>query len=89
MDFTASEVLYPATILRLTTAEFCSQLPWNALRRLLLTLHGSFMLKEGFVLLPDWVFTAKVKNESLAGDKITITAYDMPGNETVEEKTLA
>ncbi len=48
--------------------------------------EGSAVQKAG---TPDWVFTAKVKNESLAGDKITITAYDMPGNETVEEKTLA
>jgi hypothetical protein len=36
----------------------------------------------------DWTYKATVKNESLAGDKITITAYDMPGNETVKGSTL-
>ncbi|HBL77673.1 MAG: hypothetical protein A2W90_02810 [Bacteroidetes bacterium GWF2_42_66] len=28
----------------------------------------------------EWIYTATVMNESLAGDKITVTAYDMPGN---------
>ena len=28
----------------------------------------------------DWVYTATVENENLSGDKITVTAYDMPGN---------
>jgi len=28
----------------------------------------------------EWVYTGTVLNESLAGDKITVTAYDMPGN---------
>lgn len=36
----------------------------------------------------DWTYTATVKNVSLDGDRITITAYDMPGNETTEEKSL-
>lgn len=36
----------------------------------------------------DWIFTAKVANPSLAGDKITIKATDLPGNETVEEQTM-
>ena len=36
----------------------------------------------------DWVFTATVANASLSGDRITIKAVDMPGNETTEEQTL-
>lgn len=36
----------------------------------------------------DWVFTATIANSSLNGDKITIKALDMPGNETKEEQTL-
>lgn len=36
----------------------------------------------------EWVFTATVKNESLEGDRITITAFDLPGNQDVEEETL-
>jgi hypothetical protein len=36
----------------------------------------------------DWSYKATVKNDSLDGDRITIMAYDMPGNETVEEETL-
>lgn len=36
----------------------------------------------------EWVYTATVKNASLAGDKITITAFDLPGNTDVEDKTL-
>ena len=28
----------------------------------------------------DWVYTATVANENMSGDKITVTAYDMPGN---------
>lgn len=36
----------------------------------------------------DWLFTAKVANADLKGDKITIKAYDMPGNETQKEQVL-
>ncbi|TCN72288.1 hypothetical protein [Acetobacteroides hydrogenigenes] len=36
----------------------------------------------------DWSYKATAKNDSLAGDKITITAYDMPGNETAKDSTL-
>jgi hypothetical protein len=36
----------------------------------------------------DWSYKATVKNDSLEGDKITIMAYDMPGNETVMDSTL-
>ena len=35
-----------------------------------------------------WTYTAKAANASLAGDKITIRAYDMPGNVTEEEKEI-
>ena len=35
-----------------------------------------------------WTYTAKATNASLAGDKITIRAYDMPGNVTEEEKEI-
>ena len=35
-----------------------------------------------------WIYTAQVANASLDGDKITIRAYDLPGNVTQEEKEL-
>ena len=35
-----------------------------------------------------WLYTATKLNESLLGDKITVTVSDIPGNSTVEEKTL-
>ena len=48
---------------------------------------------ESGAALPDasgmiWTYTAKVANVSLSGDKITVRAYDMPGNVTEEEKGL-
>ena len=36
----------------------------------------------------DWVYTATVTNESLAGDKITVTAFDMPGNTGKQENVI-
>ncbi|MBG8553682.1 Ig-like domain-containing protein [Hymenobacter guriensis] len=36
----------------------------------------------------DWTFTATKANASLAGDKITISATDRPGNLSKETKTL-
>lgn len=36
----------------------------------------------------DWIFTAKKKNESLDGDKITIEVNDLPGNETLKTQVL-
>lgn len=36
----------------------------------------------------DWVYTATAVNASLIGDKITIKALDLPGNETKDEQTL-
>ena len=36
----------------------------------------------------DWVYTVVNDNGSVAGDKIVVKAYDMPGNETKEEKVL-
>jgi hypothetical protein len=35
-----------------------------------------------------WIYTATQNNENLSGDKILITASDLPGNITEEEKTL-
>ena len=35
-----------------------------------------------------WLYTATKLNESLQGDKITVTVSDIPGNNTIEEKTL-
>lgn len=35
-----------------------------------------------------WVFTATVANASLSGDKITVRASDLPGNETTDVHTL-
>jgi len=36
----------------------------------------------------DWLFAATKINESIAGDKITVTVTDIPHNNTVQEKTL-
>ena len=36
----------------------------------------------------EWVYTATVTNESLAGDKITVTAFDMPGNTDKQENVI-
>jgi hypothetical protein len=36
----------------------------------------------------NFTYTATVANASVAGDKITVTAYDNPGNETESSKTL-
>ena len=36
----------------------------------------------------DYLYTAKKKNVSLTGDKITIEVNDIPGNETVKTQTL-
>ena len=36
----------------------------------------------------DWLFTAKKNNATLAGDKITITVNDSPGNATKQSQTL-
>jgi hypothetical protein len=36
-----------------------------------------------------WIFTATQANASLIGDKIMITAFDMPGNDAIQEKTLS
>ncbi len=36
----------------------------------------------------DWVYTATVTNDNLAGDKITVTAYDMPGNTDDQENEI-
>lgn len=50
------------------------------------------LVEEGQALvqgnLSDWVYTATVANLDVSGDKITIRAYDLPGNETMETKTL-
>ncbi|MDR1897462.1 MAG: hypothetical protein LBR10_11795 [Prevotellaceae bacterium] len=35
-----------------------------------------------------WIYTATQRNESLDGDKIVITASDLPGNTTTEERSL-
>ena len=37
----------------------------------------------------DWVYTATVTNENLAGDKITVTAFDMPGNTGKQENVIS
>jgi hypothetical protein len=36
----------------------------------------------------DWVYTATANNTSIAGDKITIQALDLPGNRSEAERTL-
>ena len=50
------------------------------------------LVEEGDALAdPDryiYRYAATVRNTSLAGDKILVTAYDNPGNETTQQKTL-
>jgi len=36
----------------------------------------------------EWIFTAKVANASVTGDRIEIKAYDLPGNKTVKGENL-
>ncbi|HBL75005.1 MAG: hypothetical protein A2W90_07580 [Bacteroidetes bacterium GWF2_42_66] len=36
----------------------------------------------------DWIYTATVANENLAGEKITVTAFDMPGNTDQQENDI-
>lgn len=36
----------------------------------------------------EWVFTAKVANASLEGDRIEVRATDLPGNETKQQSTI-
>ena len=36
----------------------------------------------------DYLYTAKKKNVSLTGDKITIEVNDIPGNEALKTETL-
>lgn len=33
----------------------------------------------------DWVYTATVQNDTIEGDKITISAYDLPNNKAVHD----
>jgi hypothetical protein len=50
------------------------------------------LVEEGEAILEssgiEWVYTATVANESLSGDKITVTAYDMPGNTDQQENVM-
>jgi len=50
------------------------------------------LVEEGEAILGsfgvDWVYTATATNESLAGDKITVTAFDMPGNTDKQENEI-
>lgn len=36
----------------------------------------------------EWIYTVTVANPSLPGSKIRVSAKDLPGNTTIEEKTL-
>ena len=36
----------------------------------------------------DWVYSTTATNRTIGGDKIIIKAYDVPGNETKEEKVI-
>lgn len=47
--------------------------------------HGNATYSE---LTGKWEFTAKANNASLDGDKIIVTATDMPGNIGLQEKTI-
>jgi hypothetical protein len=52
---------------------------------------GSLVEEGNAVLQPngvDWLYTAIQLNESLNGDKIAVTAYDIPHHAAVEEKVL-
>jgi hypothetical protein len=50
------------------------------------------LVEEGeAVLSPDglsWIYTAAAVNESLVGDKITVTAADRPKNVSREEQVI-
>jgi hypothetical protein len=48
-------------------------------------------VEEGFAVNSEgntWIYTAAQNNESLDGDKIIISASDLPGNITTEERSL-
>lgn len=47
--------------------------------------EGNAVLQHGGV---DWKYEATAVNDSMEGDKISIAAYDTPGNTSVEEQTL-
>jgi hypothetical protein len=56
----------------------------------ILNADGS-LVEEGFAVNSAgtiWIYTATQNNESLDGDKIIITASDLPGNRTTEEQSL-
>jgi thiol:disulfide interchange protein len=55
--------------------------------------NDSSLVEEGEAIAAanglDWVYTTTTLNASLSGDKITVTASDLPGNDTIDEKTLS
>jgi len=55
------------------------------------TTDGSLIEEGNAVLQADglyWLYTATQLNNSPAGDKITVTAWDLPNNSAVKEKVL-
>ena len=49
-------------------------------------LEGGSAVQDTNVL--DWIYTATRSNSTLQGDKITVQAFDLPGNQSQEETTL-
>jgi hypothetical protein len=52
---------------------------------------ATFVEEGQAVLSPDglsWIYTATAANESLSGDKITVTATDRPQNISREEQVI-
>lgn len=53
---------------------------------------GSLVEQGNAVAQPDglhWIFSATQNNSSLSGDKITVLASDLPGNQSTDERTLS
>jgi aspartate oxidase len=52
---------------------------------------ATFVEKGQAILSPDglsWIYTATAANESMSGDKITVTATDRPQNVSREEQVI-
>lgn len=53
---------------------------------------GGALVESGNAVLQanrlDWVYTATTANASMSGDKVTVKATDLPGNETTDVHTL-
>jgi hypothetical protein len=50
------------------------------------------LIEEGSAILQSdgltWLYTTTKADTNAGGNKITVTAMDLPGNKTVEQKTI-